>query len=94
MLRHMYGLDVGTDMSPRIGHVLESLDLTQFQVQLRLDSLDGISLSIESDFSIQRPGAVATTFERPPDAARDFADLLGVQVVEAVVTAPGTLTLR
>jgi hypothetical protein len=90
----MYGLDVGTDLTPLTGCSLQSIDLTLHQLQLRLDSLNGISLSIESDFSIGQAGGAASTYERPPEAAQALAVLLGVEVVDAQVTAPGTLTIR
>lgn len=89
----MYGLDVGTDLTPLTGCTLESIELTRHQLQLRLDSLNGISLSIESDFSIRRVGGAAVTYGRPPDAAQPLAGLLGVKVVNADVTVPGTVTL-
>ena len=47
----MFGLEVGTDVSALSGCSLESIDLTEHQVQLRLDTINGITLSIESDFS-------------------------------------------
>jgi hypothetical protein len=90
----MYGLDVGTDLTPLTGCSLESIDMTLHQLQLRLDSLNGIRLSIESDFSIGPSGGAARTYDRPPEAAQALADLLGVEVVAAEVTEPGTVTLR
>lgn len=90
----MYGLNVGTDLTPLMGCTLESLDLTEHQVQLRLDSLRGISLSIESDFSVKSAEGKASTYDGGREAAQVLANLLGERVEEAQVTAPGTLTLR
>ena len=61
---------------------------------MRLDSLNGITLSIESDFSITPSGGEASRYDRPRDAAQALADLLGVVVIEARVVEPGTLMLR
>lgn len=90
----MYGLDVGTDVSALVGCYLESIDLTRHQLQLRLDSLNGIRLSIESDFAVTTANGQMKRYDRPPDAAQALADLLEVTVVEAEVASPGTLTLR
>jgi len=90
----MFGLEVGTDVSALSGCSLESIDLTEHQVQLRLDSLIGITLSIESDFSITPGGGKATRYDRPRDAAQALADRLGVVVTEAGVAEPGTLRLH
>jgi hypothetical protein len=90
----MYGLDVGTDVTALSGCRLESIDLTEHQVQLRLDSLNGIILSIESDFSITLGTGEMCRYDRPRDAAQALADWLGVRVIDAQVAEPGTLTLR
>ena len=90
----MFGLDVDTDVSGLAGCRLESIDLTEHQVQLRLDSRNGITLSIESAFAIAPGGGDRSMFDRPRDGAQALADRLGVEVVEARVTQPGTLTLR
>ncbi len=90
----MFGLEVGTDVRALSGCSLESIDVTLHQVQLRLDSLNGIRLSIECDFSITPGGGEATRYDCPRDAAQALADRLGVVVTEAGVEEPGTLTLR
>lgn len=90
----MYGLAVGTDVSALVGCTLESLDLTPFQLQLRFDAMNNIVLSIESQFAVRAAGGPATTYERPPDAAQALANLFGLHVTGADVTAPGTLHLR
>lgn len=90
----MFGLDVDTDVSGLSGCRLESIDLTEHQVQLRLDSLNGTRLSIESAFAVTPGGGDRSAYERPRDAAQALADRLGVAVVDARVTDPGTLTLR
>jgi hypothetical protein len=90
----MFGLEVGTDVSALSGCSLESVDLTEHQVQLRLDELHGITVSIESDFSITPRGGEASRYHRPRDAAQALADRLGVVVTEAAVLEPGTLTLH
>src|SRR4051795_11868149 len=87
----VFGLDVGTDVSGLSGCRLESIDLTEHQVQLRLESLKGIGLSIESAFAITPGGGDRSLYERPRDAAQALADRLGVGVVEARVADPGTL---
>lgn len=89
----MFGLKVGTDVGALKGCSLESIDLTEHQVQLGLDSLTGITLSIESEFSITGSGGEARRYGQPRDAAQALADRLGVVVTEAGVAAPGTLTL-
>ena len=61
----MFGLQVGTDVGALIGCSLESIELTEHQVQLRLDSLNGITLSIESDFSITPSEGEASRYARP-----------------------------
>ncbi|MFN8192362.1 MAG: DUF6188 family protein [Nocardioidaceae bacterium] len=73
---------------------MESIDLTEHQVQLRLDSRNRITLSIESAFAITPGGGDRSMFDRPRDGAQALADRLGVEVVDARVTQPGTLTLR
>jgi hypothetical protein len=90
----VFGLDIDTDVSALSGCRLESIDLTEHQVQLRLDSLNGIRLSIESAFAITPGGGDRSLYERPRDAAQALADRLGVGVVDARVADPGTLTLR
>jgi Family of unknown function (DUF6188) len=87
-------LDVDTDVSGLSGCRLESIDLAEHQVQLRLDSLNGIRLSIECVFAITADGGDRSMYERPRDAAQALADRLGVRVVDARVADPGTLTLR
>jgi len=89
----MFGLDVGSDVSALVGCSLESVDLAEPQVQLRLDSLNGIWLSIESDFSITPAAGETSRYHRPRDGAQALADRLGVRVVQAYVAVPGTLTL-
>ena len=67
--------------------------MTEHQVQLRLDSLNGIRLSIESRFALTTGEGDRGVYERPRDAAQALADLIGVAVVDARVAEPGTLTL-
>ena len=90
----MYGLAVGTDVSALAGCILESIDLTLHQIQLRLDSRRGVVLSIESEFSVTPAAGETVRFDRPPDAAAAIAARLGVEVLDAEVSCPGTLTLR
>jgi len=90
----MYGLDVGSDVSALVGFDLESINLTQHQVQLVLDSLNGIRVSIESEFSITPVAGRTSRYDRPRDAAQALANRLGVRIVEAHVAVPGTLTVR
>lgn len=90
MLLRMYGLDVGADVSELTGCLLESIDVAQHQVQLRFDSLNGITLRIESDFSLTPAAGETTRCDRPPAAAQALADRLGVEVVGAEMSTPGT----
>lgn len=90
----MFGLEVGTDVGALAGCTLESIDLTQHQVQLRLDSLRGFVVSIECEFALTPPDGVTVRYERPADAAQDLANRLGVKVQRAEVLTPGTLTVQ
>ena len=90
----MFGLAVGTDLSALRGCTLESFSLSQHQVQLRFDSLNRISVSVEANFAVIDADATACLYEHVPDAAAALAALLDVQIVDALVATPGTVTLR
>lgn len=94
ILRVMFGLEVGTDLSALEGCVLESISISRHQVQLRLDSLRNLAVAVEGDFSVAAPDGEVVVYVNPADAAQALAGRLGAEVVAAVVKAPGTLTLR
>ncbi|WP_459182081.1 DUF6188 family protein [Streptomyces sp.] len=90
----MFGLDVDTDLAAFQGCELESFSVSAHQVQLRCNSLRNVGVSIEGDFAVIPAGGPTVMYRRPPDAAGALAGLLGAEIAKALVTSPGTVSIR
>jgi len=90
--RAMYGIPDNFCLSSFREATLISVQLGQFQVNLRFDGHNR-GVSIQSRYALVAPGGEAEEFTAAPAGAAALAALLGAQLENVAGTADGTLTL-
>ncbi len=89
----MYGLPEDTDLSDLSGCHLQSVSVGVHQVNLGLDGLRNIGITVEGDFSVAQPGRDQVRYSSAPEGAVALISLLDAEIVTALVSAPGTTVI-
>ena len=86
----MYGLPEDTDLSDLIGCRVQSVSVGLHQVNLGLDGLRNIAITVEGDFAVAEPGSDPVRYSSAPVGAVALLALLDAEIVAARVSEPGT----
>ena len=89
----MYGLPEATDLSDIVGCRLESVSVGLHQVNLGLDGLHNVAITVEGDFAVAQPGGDGVRYSSAPEGAVALISLLGAEIVVALVSWPGTTAI-
>ena len=90
----MYGLPEDTDLSALVGCRLESVSVGLHQVNLGLDGLRNIAVTIEGDFSVAQQGHDEVRYSSAPEGAVVLISLLDAEIVAASASEGGTTVIR
>lgn len=93
-LSDVFGLPEETNLSEFVGCHLEVVSVSLHQIKLGFDGLRNLGISVEGDYSVLRSGGDEALYSAAPEGADALIALVGAEVVAAVVTEPGTTTIK